>query len=68
MKCDPIILVTAYEIAGERLNLSVFIKPWCLKGLFGISPCNDDDEGVEGFGGTQDIRELHRKTFRLSWE
>lgn len=51
MKCDPIILVTAYEIAGERLNLSVFIKPWCLKGLFGISPCNDD-EGVEGFGGT----------------
>lgn len=67
MKCDPIIFLTAYEIADESLNRSVFIKPWCLKGLFGISPCNDD-EGVEGFGGTQDIRELHRKTFRLSWE
>ncbi len=46
---------------------SVFIKLWCLKGLFRISRRNDD-EGVEGFGGTQDIRELRRKTFRLSGE
>lgn len=67
MKWDPISFVTVYEIADERLNLNVFIKPWCLKGLFGISSRNDD-EGVEGFGGTQDIRELHRKTFGLSWE